>query len=112
MLAIPTHQLYRHGLYKHVLRTAMKGVLPERIRRRHHPTSLTLLFVRGMVEREQETAWRLLTSPACEWPRYVRPDWLRQVPPGARSSEMEELVLWLCVCFERWHRAVSAPITR
>src|SRR5581483_3873902 len=38
MLAIPAHQLYRHGLYKHVLRTAMVGVLPERIRRRRHPT--------------------------------------------------------------------------
>ncbi len=103
MLAIPAHQLYRHGLYKHVLRMGMRGVLPERIRRRRHPTSLTPLFVRGIVERERDTVRRLIANPACEWPRYVRSDWLQRVPPGARASEMEELILWLCVCFERWH---------
>lgn len=51
ILAVPAHQLYRQGLYKPILRNAMQGILPERIRRRRHPTSLTGLFLRGMAER-------------------------------------------------------------
>ena len=62
MLSVPAHQLYRHGLYKPILRNAMQGVLPERIRRRRHPTSLAALFFRGLAERERTTVDELLND--------------------------------------------------
>lgn len=111
MLAIPAHQLYRHGLYKPILRVGMRGILPERIRRRRHPTLLTPLFMRGMVERERDTVRRALAHDTCEWPRYVRSDWLWNRGPGERSSDMEELIPWMCVCFERWRGGLTQPTT-
>ena len=104
MLAIPAHQLYSQGLYKHILRNAMKGILPERIRTRHRPTSLMPLFLRGVAEKEVTTIRRLLQRPERMWPQYVRADWLAQAVPGRLPAEAEELIIWLCVCVELWHK--------
>jgi asparagine synthetase B (glutamine-hydrolysing) len=53
VLAIPAYQLYSHGMFKHILRIAMRGVLPEIIRTRHGSTSFVALYHRS-VEQEQE----------------------------------------------------------
>ena len=110
MLSIPAHQLYRGGLYKHVLREGMKGVLPERIRTRRYPTSLTPLFVRGVAEKGKTIVDELLNGTDKAWSRYVRADWLLATKPGARRRPIEELVLWQCICFEIWqmkHKGLS-----
>ncbi len=54
VLSLPAYQLYFHGRYKHVLRNAMQGILPEIIRTRRHPTSLIPLYLRGV---ERESKW-------------------------------------------------------
>jgi len=38
VLSIPAYQLYYHGLYKHILRKSMRGILPDLIRARRQPT--------------------------------------------------------------------------
>ena len=109
-LSIPAHQLYGHGLEKHVLRSAMPGILPERIRRRRHPTGLQALFVRGIADKEWRTVQRLLSRPNRLWPQYIRHDWLANVNPARLRSEEEGLVLWLCVCYELWHRQLNGNV--
>ena len=53
VLGLPAYQFYFHGVYKYILRNAMKGILPEIIRTRVRPTSLISFFFRG-VELEKQ----------------------------------------------------------
>lgn len=71
MLAVPTHQLYDGGVYKPILRHAMDGLLPERVRNRVQPTWLYPLFFHGMVKAEAKTVRQLLHDPDRVWSQYV-----------------------------------------
>ncbi len=107
-LDLPAHQLYRPGWTKWVLRQAMRGLLPEPVRRRRQKTSLLPLCARGLVEREADTVRTLLASPDALWRRFVRSDWLAQVPGERfrRALDGPELVVpWQCVCVELWRQA-------
>ena len=53
MLAVPAHQLYRRGRFKHLARDAAAGLLPPEIPARTAPTLLTPLFRRGIFDRER-----------------------------------------------------------
>lgn len=121
-LSLPAHQLYRPGRTKWVLRQAMKGLLPETVRLRRRPNSLVPLCTRGLVEREMATVRGLLDAPDAVWPRYVRPEWLREAFPGRFQNPIDgvELVIpWQCVCVELWQKILKPkdlladqPVTR
>ncbi len=102
MLAVPTHQLYDHGLYKPILRHAMDGLLPEPILNRVQPTLLYPLFVHRLTRTETKTVHQLLHHPDRIWPQYVRADWLHQADLDPQQPRTEAFILWLCVCLELW----------
>lgn len=102
--ALPGYQLYFHGYYKIVLRNAMRGILPEKIRTRRIPTSLVKFYSHG-IARERETIRSNLESASARWDRFVRPDWMRPRWDAEVSREGDgphALVPWLCVAFETW----------
>lgn len=109
VLGIPSHLLYRPGEPKWILRRSMRGVLPEAILRRYHPSSLTPLFRRGVAERERVTVARLLSRPEAAWRRYLRRDWIeKMLAPGVLETQpdgVELVVLWQALCFELWQGA-------
>jgi asparagine synthase (glutamine-hydrolysing) len=110
-LSLPAHQLYRPGRTKWILRQAMKGLLPESVRLRQRPNSLLPLCARGLIEREAATIRALLDAPDALWPRYVRPEWLREAFPGRFRNPVDgvELVIpWQCVCIELWQKRLTA----
>ncbi len=109
MAAVPGHQSYRGGLHKHILREAMRGILPERVRLRRRATSYVPLFNRGFFEREHATVRALLADPGAWWPRFVRRDWLEEAisrPVRARDDGPSAVVPWFCVAIELWRRTV------
>lgn len=100
MLALPAYQLYYHGAYKHILRNAMQGILPETIRARKQPTSLMPLYLRG-VRAEQETLRQELQKK--RWQTFIRKEWLEtrwNVPPIKDGAAA--LIPWLCFSYEAW----------
>jgi len=110
MASVPGHQVYRDGLYKYVLREAMRGLLPDRVRFRGRPTSYLPLYNRGFFERERATVRAILDSPDAWWPRFVRREWLeaavrRPLQPSDDGSAA--VVPWLCVVVELWRRTAS-----
>lgn len=113
VLSMPAHQAYNRNGYKHVLRTAMKGILPEPIRQRSSSTSLEPLFRLG-VRHELPAMSACLGAQEAEWSRFVKPEWVRdrvsaeQMPRGDGG---DVLVPWLCVSYESWRRAASSPNT-
>jgi len=111
MLSIPADQLYRDGMYKHVLRVALAGRLPEPIRRRTGSASLLPLYRRGLEEREDERLHQLLGRRGAIWRRYVEPDHLHRVIPAQLAEGRDGaavLVPWYCAFMELWRELAAA----
>jgi len=107
VLTLPAYQLYYNGSYKHILRSAMQGILPEAIRTRRQRTSLITLFMRGL-EREKEVLMNCFQNPDADWRKFVRADWLlkrwnTQVTPNMDGPEL--MVRWLCISYASWYKS-------
>jgi asparagine synthase (glutamine-hydrolysing) len=107
VLSLPAYQLYFHGLYKYILRTAMQGVLPEIICNRLQPTSLLSLFFRG-IENEKSFLQNFFQDTKSSWRRFVQPEWVLKrwnitVTPDKDGPQV--LVPWLCFSFEAWYKS-------
>jgi asparagine synthase (glutamine-hydrolysing) len=106
ILAIPAYQLYYRGLYKWILRNAMRGILPEVIRTRLYPTSIVALNNRGM-ERERAVRQALLKDPNANGYEYISRDWLLKhwdVPILPDMDGPAALIPWLFFAFESWYK--------
>ncbi len=62
MLSLPPHLCYKEGYSRYILRRAMVGCLPERIRWRRSKAHLGQLQVQGLKEKEREKILPLLTD--------------------------------------------------
>jgi asparagine synthase (glutamine-hydrolysing) len=102
MLAIPAHQLYNGIGYKPVLRHAMEGILPEKVRLAGRHGTLEVLFRRGVAERGSGWVRDLLGSPSDVLRRYVDPVWLRRAVLNPTNSQRVNYLIWQCLSFELW----------
>lgn len=102
VLRMPADQHLRGPQSRPVLRRAMRGLLPEPVRRRRDKTSLADLFRRGVLERERETVRVLLAGGA--WREYLRPAAVEAAlsPAGAAVPAARLTTLWLALSFELW----------
>jgi asparagine synthase (glutamine-hydrolysing) len=106
VLRLPAYQLYFDSRYKHILRVAMEGILPEAIRTRILPTSWRPLLNRGL-EREFPLLDDRFRNPDPCWLPFIDADWLEHCwDSNVLSSLSDDKVLqifWLCISFEAWH---------
>lgn len=112
IFSLPAYMLYRGGLYKHILRTAMKGILPEIIRTRPRPTALLPFYKAGM-EKENQTIQACIGDPNAAWNKFIRADWLAshlQINAPADQVGTESVIAWLSVSFESWYKCVVSGI--
>ena len=101
-LALPAAQLIADGWTKHILREAMKGVLPESVRLRRDKLGFST----------PETRWLTEIAPRVrEWlaaPSYVstlvRPEMLRGWLALSDAQLARRRGLWRLVSLELWHR--------
>lgn len=112
VLRMPAHQLQRGGISRFVLRRAMRGLLPDEVRRRPDKTSLERLFERGL-EREAVVLREILEHPEASWRRFVRPHVVESVvaSPGASHAPEHRTLAWMAVGFELWKRGPESPIS-
>jgi asparagine synthase (glutamine-hydrolysing) len=106
MLALPAHQLYRCGLFRSILRNAMRKFLPEIIRMRPGKTTWISLFFRG-IERERGTLQNYIQDPQAFWRKFVRSDWILNRWDAVFTREQDgadKLVPWLCVSYDTWYK--------
>ena len=106
ILRLPAYQLYFDSRYKHILRVAMEGILPEDIRSRIQPTSWRPLLNRGL-EREFRLLDYFIQNPDPCWLPYIDANWLIKHWDGDYLSNMSDdkvlLVFWLCISFSAWY---------
>lgn len=110
MIGIPAYLLHYGGLYKHILRIAMQGVLPEAVRTRKKPTFLSPLFWRG-VEREKKVLQDNLYGGNHAWQEFVDASWLLnclETLTLPEKSDRELYIAWLCVSYAKWHKSFLA----
>ncbi len=105
ILAVPAHQLYGTSGYKHVLRSAMCGFLPEVVRRAGRHGTLEALFRKG-IERERGLVADVLGHPEPELLQYVDGAWLSRAFSGGPAPEVVDYVAWQCFSFLLWVRAI------
>lgn len=110
MISIPAYLLHYGGMYKHILRVALRGILPEIIRTRKKATSLSPLFFRG-IEREKKVLQDNLYGDEHAWLQFVDPNWLLKRLNALETPEKsvhELYIAWLCISYGRWQKLLSS----
>ena len=105
--SLPAHLLFRPGQSKWILREAMRGALPETVRRRRWASSLGGLVARGVGEQERGKVLDILGTPGAPWPRFVRREWMEATLRSWMTSDQEgagAVVPWQCLTLEVWLR--------
>jgi hypothetical protein len=105
-LALPAYQLYYRGRNKYILRNAMRGLLPEKVRERSHPTPMMSFFFRG-VNRENKFLQKQFSDPDNHWQRFVKANWVEKrwntpVPPDQDGPHV--IVPWLSFSYDSWYK--------
>jgi asparagine synthase (glutamine-hydrolysing) len=103
VISIPAYMLHYGGLYKHILRIAMRNILPEAIRSRKKATFLNSLLIRGFERERQIVQDNLYGTNDLAWSRFVKKKWLLK-RLNAPFSMLNLTVAWLCISYESWRR--------
>jgi asparagine synthase (glutamine-hydrolysing) len=104
MLSLPAWILGRPSNPKALVRLAAKDLLPESIVRRNQRTTLTPLFIKGVLNKEFLKVKSLLTSSDASWQNYVEPNRIQHLLQDSKiaNTESDYLLLWQCVSYELW----------
>ena len=107
VLSIPTYQLGFPGNDRYILRNAMKGILPEKVRTRRKRTVFMPLMLKGLREKETAHVKQLLTNPLIVREGFIEPNWMQNELDVFLQGEKDEIYeLWLAMSLELWLRAV------
>ena len=104
-LGIPAHQLHRPGSFKHILRNAMQGLVPDPVLHRQQCTTLFPFYIYGLLQKERSLTKSILERPQTAWGPYVCRRWLSACLSGAlekKGDGAEAVVLWRCLALEMW----------
>jgi asparagine synthase (glutamine-hydrolysing) len=106
VLAVPGEQLFRLGGSKSLLRRSMKGILPERIRRREGKTGFASFLDFAMKKQAVGEIQELLRAPRAAELEIFDAKRLRTAYLGFVSGETAESrrALWYAISLEVWLR--------
>ncbi len=108
VLGLPTHVRFRRGVTKRLLREAMVGILPEKVRQRTGSAHFTDLIDRGLREEERGRISDLLTDPRIVRDGLVDGERLaagwRSYWDSPGSREFRPMIGALCVEAWLWHQ--------
>ncbi len=106
ILGLPPDLYFRDGFNKYILREAMKGILPERVRQQTHATHFSELTVRGVTDKEFKRVQELSTDARIVETRLASQDALSlEVEKACRERETYALRPFIrMLCVEAWLR--------
>jgi asparagine synthase (glutamine-hydrolysing) len=117
MLAVPEEQRWLRGETKRVLRHAMRGMLPEVVRRREIQADFSDLFALALEELGGERAFDDLAIAEVGWVSApeARVMWRRMVERRSRDDLTyirDAWPLWVIVAVELWYRTSVGGVSR
>jgi asparagine synthase (glutamine-hydrolysing) len=104
VLMIPADKLGRPPRDRSIVRDATMQLLPKQVRERRWKTEFLPLFDKGLLQKETETAARILRDPYIVKDQYVRAEWLTdQLADGKGwQDDGQKFMLWKFLCLELW----------
>jgi asparagine synthase (glutamine-hydrolysing) len=111
-LALPPQQKLQHGLSRHVLRSAMKGILPSEVHQRTDKTNFTPNLRDGLFIFNREQVEDVIFRDPQALEPYVNLPVLRKIYDrflvSSEAMRPEELIaLWQIVTLGHWLRSVT-----
>lgn len=104
---IPGYQVYRRGIYKHILRMAMKNVMPEAIRTCPvRISNFSPLYERGL-KREQNLLQEVMQANSKTWSRFVSANWIEENGIAPTDGGARDLIPWMCASYERYQAYIN-----
>lgn len=104
-MSLPAYQLYYRGLYKRVLRKAMKGLLPEPVRVSLLRIDLAAFYLHGF-EKENTSLIEYFQKPGAFWNQFVKKEWVVSTwkfsDKNIRANGKLLTIPRLCLAFETW----------
>ncbi len=110
LMSIPAWILGNNQSPKAFVKQTAKGVLPDLIIRRKTLTTLTPLFIKGVLEKEFPRVQSLLSSADASWQNYIQEDRINKLlkDPKAVNQEIDYMLLWQCVSYEMWQEKLRS----
>ncbi|HZB85543.1 MAG TPA: asparagine synthase-related protein [Gaiellaceae bacterium] len=112
VLGLPPEPAFDPELDRSLLRDAMTGLVPDRIRLRREKSYFNELFVDCVSRTDRPAIERLLSAPDAEVNAYVRPEIVRGTlleAPAQRRGPAWAWALWRLATIECWLRFQSDP---
>ncbi len=103
-LGLPAEQKLRRGWPKHVLRNAVRGLVPEPVRLRRGKQHLGGTLTRTLIERSPIPLHQQLRDLTAELEPYVDPKWLTRLTAGPPADEGDFSWSHDLVALGRWLR--------
>jgi len=101
---LPTAQSFSAGKRKMILRSAMRGRLPERVLDRRGKTYSNAIVRRGLRERERDKVWALMTDMRAAQLGYVDERLLRTAYDDYLAGRSQSTLFWHTLTLEAWLR--------
>jgi asparagine synthase (glutamine-hydrolysing) len=106
LMSLPAWVLGTNDIKKGLVKHASKDLLPDSIIRRTKTTTLTPLYIEGVLKKEFHRVKALLASSECQWQEYVDQELVTRLlnNPAVIKQDAELMILWQCICFELWQK--------
>lgn len=106
--ALPAEQKIRDGVTKYILRQALRGIIPERVRTRHDKIGFSTPQDAWLAGELAPWLREVFTSAQFRGRPYWRPDVvLELLDRHVAGAGDHSAVLWRCLAVELWHRALD-----
>jgi asparagine synthase (glutamine-hydrolysing) len=102
--ALPTAQSFSAGKRKLILRSAMRGRLPDSVLDRRGKTYSDAIARRGLRERERDKVWALMTDMRAAQMGYVDERRLRTAYDDYLAGRSQSTLFWHSLTLEAWLR--------
>ncbi len=112
LMSIPAWILGSNQLPKKWIRETAKELLPGAVTRRTTKTTLTPLFIKGVLEKEFTRVQKLLNSPDASWQNYIQQDLVKKLLENSKvaNKEIDYMLLWQCVSYEMWQERLRSVV--
>ncbi len=110
MLQMPASLSHRYGYPKWVMREAMKGRMPERLRLKPR-TGLLGSFYDAGFNQHRDNIHDLLFNRNRAWQHYVKSEFIEQALKETNPSKQAKLVINMCVGYALWREYWENPPT-
>ena len=110
-LALPGLQQRQNGLGRFILRAAMEGILPEKVRLREDKGNLSAGFTNGFLRLNPDFVARAINAPAVVLQHYIDTphinDLRKAILEGETTAKGRALGLYRVVALSRWLKTVA-----